>query len=174
MSFEWRRLHLSNMFRSLPKNRRTDVIIISSLLREHKDYRNSTIEKQESIEFIIESSCFENRGLHNINISLVKNILFREESRNIVVPKLLNGDILPENLYKTSISDFTNSHNNIIEELKVRLSKQIVYKTSSFYKCPKCRLKNAKIREEQRRGLDEGSTIIATCLTDGCGHEWLP
>ena len=170
--FPYRRVHYGNKFNSLSKERKIDVIIISSLLREHKDYRNVSIEEQEKIEYSIESSCHEEKNKYNVSISLIKGMLSNEKCRNILVPKLLSGEILPNNLLKLKLSDITNSHIKVYEEFNNRQNAQLVQKSSSLYKCKKCGLRNTVLREEQRRCQDECATIIITCLTDGCGYEW--
>ena len=65
-----------------------------------------------------------------------------------------------------------NPHINMhyIMEIEHRNKQEIKVKFSVMYKCNKCGEKKTSFKEVQTRSMDEGGTIIVTCLN--CGNEW--
>jgi len=59
----------------------------------------------------------------------------------------------------------------IIRNLKARKEQKLTYKTTSLYKCPKCKKNECMIRMVQLRSLDEGENISLRCVY--CHHAWV-
>jgi DNA-directed RNA polymerase subunit M/transcription elongation factor TFIIS len=58
------------------------------------------------------------------------------------------------------------------DEIKKREAQKYSEKYSTMYTCFKCKGKKTKEQEVQKRSLDEGGTLIVTCLI--CGNRWSP
>lgn len=58
------------------------------------------------------------------------------------------------------------------DEIKHRENQKYSEKFSTMHTCAKCKGKKTKEQEVQKRSLDEGGTLIVTCLN--CGNRWSP
>lgn len=122
---------------------------------------------------------------HCVNFELLIN-MDPESSINIKFPKntyekgsyLLNkiSEMSPESCQEIagwSSADLNPEVNRSIrEEQNERRQQKVEEKESTAYTCKRCKGKRTHFRKVQTRSLDEGYTIIFTCLEPGCGYDW--
>ncbi len=84
---------------------------------------------------------------------------------------LFEGSIDPVGISKLDNKDLSPHHNmKLLEELNIRLNQKVTLKTSTLYRCRQCGRKETTVRSAQMRSLDEGETIIISCVF--CGYKW--
>ncbi len=174
-------------------NRRLIILLIASLLEEHKDFKQKDREEQDQIIIDIELSCYtstikkSNELLIYINWEntkftylyqlfcnkITKNIDTNSEvNDNYLINKIINNEIDIKNIAELTSDELCPvKANNIKQNLILRNQQKLNYKTSTLYSCKNCKKRNVTVKEIQMRSLDEGSNLSLTCLF--CGYHWV-
>lgn len=170
--------------------RRGYLILIASLIEEYiiegeiNDYENLIVE--------IEKSCYNNaveiaeyelltpdfslsafEHLYRTRIMrITKNLDINSEvGDEHLALGLINGTIDPTSVSKLDNKDLSPIHNEkIISELATRMNQGLTLKTSTLYKCRQCKRNETTVRSAQMRSLDEGETLIISCVY--CHYKW--
>ena len=58
----------------------------------------------------------------------------------------------------------------LLKEVELREQQKINVKYSTRYQCHNCGERKVQMKEEQTRSIDEGGTLLLTCVA--CGHNW--
>lgn len=82
-----------------------------------------------------------------------------------VIPKILDGTILPANL-GTMTSKELCPQATILErnEIAKRIEQKVQRKESNLFRCPHCTVRKCVYQEVQRRSLDEAPDYLCLCL----------
>lgn len=170
--------------------RRGYLLLIASLLSEY--LIDNDINDHVSMIIAIEQSCFLDASETADNELLPKDFacpaferLYRTRVMRItknldinsevgdehLATGLLEGTIDPTTVSKLENKDLSPLHNDkLLEALSTRLNQTVTVKTSTLYRCRQCGRKETTVRSAQMRALDEGETIIITCVF--CGYRW--
>ena len=83
----------------------------------------------------------------------------------ILIEKIINGSILPENIGNINIKLIcSKAYEEEKKILDVRLSQKIDLKTSVLFRCPHCKARKCNYTVVQRRSLDEAPDYDCVCL----------
>lgn len=174
--------------------RRSYLILIGNLLQEHMV--DQDISEKMDLVIDIEQSCYDdaittaNQELLTASFDNVQfTYLYRTKISRITkrldvdsevghsfededfARKLLSGELHAKTISLRSnyeLSPHRNKH--LIEELDTRMTVKGFQRTSSLYRCPKCRHNETTVRSQQMRSLDESETLVITCTF--CSHKW--
>lgn len=172
--------------------RRAYLLLIASLIEPH--LIDKDINEYLDVIMNIELSCY----LHAIEIAdyelllpdfsnnqfeqlyrtritrITKNLDIQSEvGDDYLITAIIDGKIDVANISKLSPEELSPSKNEkLIEELTARRTQKISVKVSTMYKCPQrgCGKNETTVRSAQMRSLDEGETLIITCIF--CSHKW--
>lgn len=172
--------------------RRAYLLLIASLIEPH--LIDQDINNYLETIMSIERSCY----LHAIEIAdyelllpdftnvqfeqlyrtritrITKNLdIHSEVGDDYLVSAIIDGAIDIPLISKLSPEELSPSKNaKLIEELTARRTQKISVKVSTMYKCPQrgCGKNETTVRSAQMRSLDEGETLIITCIF--CSHKW--
>lgn len=177
------------------KIRRSYLILLSSLFNEMLAYYNFPYRSFKLTDDIlrIERSCYLHtleeadryliikdwnhsifEDLYRSKITrITKNLDHRSEVRDAhLFFLILNKNIDIDRIsYLKSEELSPKSSEIIIRNLNARKEQKLTYKTTSLYKCPKCKKNECMIRMVQLRSLDEGENISLRCVY--CHHTWV-
>lgn len=175
------------------KERRLILILIASILQKHDLFKNKSKEKQNNIIIDIELSCYnscikqsndlliyinwENRKfiyLYQLFCNkITKNLDSESEvGESYLINKVISEDIDIKNIAEMSSDKLCpNKSENIKQNLILRNSQKLNYKTSTLYTCRNCNKSKTRIQEYQGRSLDEGTNLSCTCSF--CGFHWV-
>ena len=175
------------------KERRLILLLIASILQKNKDFKNKSREIQDTIIIDIELSCYNscikqsNKLLIYINWKNTKfNYLYQlycnkitknldsdsEVGENYLIDKVVNGEIDLKNIADmTSDKLCPTKSENIKQNLILRNSQKLNYKTSTLYTCRNCGKKEVIIRMVQIKSCDEGQSIGLKCVF--CAYNWV-
>jgi DNA-directed RNA polymerase subunit M/transcription elongation factor TFIIS len=154
-------------FATMPQKQKEEIVskIESGCLRHahEKAMENDTIVNWENDSFadIYHSICF--RITTNLDPELVHNEAFCH--------RILSGEIPYDSLSKLSSQEiFPEQYKDVME--KMNKSKQVstAVKTSSLYRCGRCKENKCIIESVINRSIDEGASIKVTCAN--CGMWW--
>ena len=175
------------------KERRLILLLIASILQKNNIFKNQNREIQDNTIIDIELSCFNscikqsNKLLIYINWENPKfNYLYQlfcnkitknldsesEVGENYLINKVVNGEINIKN-----IADMTSDKlcpaksENIKQNLILRNSQKLNYKTSTLYTCRNCKKKEVIIKHIQVKSLDEGFSTSLRCVF--CNFNWM-
>lgn len=175
--------------------RRSKAIIIMCCLRTHKVFKEMPEERQMDIVKRIERSCYNNTceiigqqglAMNWMNAMFVKlyditcykiqtNLELSEidDFSTILVHNICNNVIDPRKLAFMSSHELQPGRaNNLHKVIEERKQQKIKKKISTQHKCRICGNRKTTEQEVQARSLDEGSTLIITCETEGCCNKW--
>lgn len=174
--------------------RRSYLILIGNLLQEHMIDDDISVNMDTVID--IEKSCYDDAvasATQELLVASFENLhftyLYRTKISRITKRldidsevghsledgdfafRLLNGHLNPKTISLLSnyeLSPHRNKH--LIDELDTRMTIKGFQRTSSLYRCPKCRHNETTVRSQQMRSLDESETLVITCTF--CSHKW--
>jgi len=174
-------------------NRRLIILLIASLLEEHKDFKKKDKNIQDEIIINIELSCYNTTvkksnelliyiSWNNTKFTYLYQLFCNKITKNIDINSEVNDNYLVNKIINDEINILTIAElhsdelcpiksNNIKQNLKLRNSQKLNYKTSTLYSCRNCKKRKVQIREYQGRSLDEGSNLSLTCVF--CNFHWL-
>lgn len=105
---------------------------------------------------------------------ITKNLDIQSEvGDDYLVTAIIDGKIDIPSISKLLPEELSPSKNSkLIEELTARRTQKISIKVSTMYRCPQkgCGKNETTVRSAQMRSLDEGETLIITCIF--CSHKW--
>lgn len=156
-------------FAKLDKNKRNHII--NELER---GCNNSTIKTATKDK--VKPRWWTNEYYCNIYSSKIYQLTFN------IDPDLVDSDYLFNLIIndKVKLSDVADMHSNemcpeksadIIKEMNDRLHEKIQAKTTTRYKCPKCKKRETQVQEKQLRSFDEGTNMSLTCMH--CNYHWV-
>lgn len=175
------------------KERRSIILLIASILENHINFKNISKDKQDNIIITIEKSCYNttidksNELLIYINWDnskftylyqlfcnkITKNLDSESEVNNsYLINAIINDEIDLKNIANLPSDKLCPEKSDIIKQnLTMRKSQKLNYKTSSLYTCRNCGKKSVTIREYISRSLDEATSLSLTCVF--CGYGWV-
>lgn len=172
--------------------RRAYLLLIANLIEDHLIDQN--INSYCDTIIGIEQSCYRHaveiadyelllpdfsipqfEQLYRTRITrITKNLdIHSEVGDDYLVSAILNGSVDIPTISKLSPEELSPSRNiKLIEELTARRTQKISVKVSTMYRCPQkgCGKNETTVRSAQMRSLDEGETLIITCIF--CSHKW--
>lgn len=172
--------------------RRAYLLLIAALIEPHlmdqdiNNYCNTIIGIEQSCyshaveiadyELLLPdfgSAAFEQ--LYRTRITrITKNLDIQSEvGDDYLVTAIIDGNIDIPSISKLLPEELSPSKNvKLIEELNARRTQKISVKVSTMYRCPQkgCGKNETTVRSAQMRSLDEGETLIITCIF--CSHKW--
>lgn len=174
--------------------RRKTILMFASILEEIPKFKNMPLSEQEEMLVTIEKSCFDKAVSKckesaiyvdwvNEKFSYMYCLTVSRVSKNIdagsevgdsyLIDKLMSKQIKSEEVAMLSSADLVDpaSIQEINEKLDKRRSSKIFEKTSSMYPCRNCKGRNCTVRTQQMRSIDEGFSIIVSCVT--CGYRFI-
>lgn len=179
--------------KSYCKERMSIILLIASILQKNKEFKNKNRNEQNDIIINIELSCY-NSCIKQSNELLIyidwKNSKFKylyqllcnkitknldnesEVGESYLINKVINGEIDINNIADMSSDNLCPTKSeNIKQNLILRNSQKLNYKTSTLYTCKNCGKKEVIIRMVQIKSLDEGQNISLKCVF--CNYNWM-
>ena len=175
---------------SYNKLRRGYLLLVASLIEEY--LTDDTINDYQDMIIKVEKSCYDHaveiaeyelllpdfdipsfEHLYRTRIMrITKNLDINSEVKDEhLAVGLISGIVDPATVSKLDNKDLSPMHNEkLLEELSTRLNQTITLKTSTLYKCRQCNRNHTTVRSAQMRSLDEGETLIITCVW--CHYKW--
>lgn len=175
------------------KDRRVILLLIASILQKNVIFKDKPKKIQNDIIINIELSCYNscikqsNKLLIYINWDNPKFVYLYQlfcnkitknlDSESEVGESYLIDKVVNENIDIKNIADMTSDNlcptksENIKQNLILRNSQKLNYKTSTLYTCRNCGKNKTRIQEYQGRSLDEGTNLSCTC--NFCGFHWV-
>jgi DNA-directed RNA polymerase subunit M/transcription elongation factor TFIIS len=172
--------------------RRAYLLLIAALIEPHlidqdiNDYRDTIITIEQSCylqaveiadyELLLpDFSIIQFEQLYRTRITrITKNLDIQSEvGDDYLVTAIIDGKIDIPSISKLLPEELSPSKNRkMIEELTARRTQKISIKVSTMYRCPQkgCGKNETTVRSAQMRSLDEGETLIITCIF--CSHKW--
>lgn len=177
------------------KSRNKIITLFLDLLKNSHDYFINHNEKTNEIVKKIENSCYE--AVLKDNFQILNNFDTDEDYNmfielysircgiiyNIIDPNsdisksnnlLIINDIIDEKInideigYKSEKELCPQSFKKEMDEINLRTEQVLESKSSSIFKCPKCKERKVSYKEVQLRSIDEAPDYICTCLH--CKH----
>lgn len=170
--------------------RRGYLLLIASLIEEY--LIDGCVNDHRDMIVAIEKSCYDHAVeiaeyellLPDFSLStfehlyrtrvmrITKNLDINSEVKDEhLATGLLAGIVDPTTISKLDNKDLSPIHNEkLLEELSTRLNQTVTLKTSTLYKCRQCNRNHTTVRSAQMRSLDEGETLIITCVW--CHYKW--
>jgi DNA-directed RNA polymerase subunit M/transcription elongation factor TFIIS len=173
------------------QQRRVSIINMNDTLQKYEQFAELDDERSLNILRGLESGCYSRAkakakecnisvdwysdGFADIYITFcakIMNLFYEKDDMSIsAMNRLLSGDIAPELLSNMRITDICpEQHSKFLESLNERFNVQVIEKSSSLYRCKKCKKNQCKIERMYDRALDEGQSIKITCLF--CKYSW--
>ena len=176
--------------------RRSRVMLILCCLESNEQFKSLSRDIKLCIVRRIERSCYNKtcefisqqgqalnwENIHFVNyynitaLRIQKNIECGEHNSDLInlicqfedkpSNQINNIAYMASNELQPSISE--SIYNIISERRKQKIQKKI----STQHKCFSCGFSRTTEIEIQSRSLDEGSTLIVTCETEGCSNRW--
>lgn len=175
------------------KDRRTIILLIASILEKNETFKNILKSKQDNIILSIEKSCYNatikksNELLIYINWEnskftymyqlfcnkITKNLDSDSEVNNAyLINAIINDEIDLKNIAELPSDKLCPEKSDIIKQnLIMRNSQKLNYKTSSLYTCRNCGKKSVTIKTMQLKSLDEGENLSLVCQF--CSYNWV-
>ncbi len=175
------------------KHRRNKLIQFMNILSPYEEFINLSLYDKNQLIKKIEASCLneaieiankEKSIINSWNSELFIELYFDicyKISANLGKCYLVNNEFLHKELFSGNI-DYKKLANMNSQELfpeknkdildKINSSKSItqVIKTSSLYRCHRCKENKCIIENRYNRSLDEGVNLEITCLN--CHNKW--
>lgn len=175
------------------KERRLILLLIASILQKNKEFKDKSRVYQDNIIINIELSCFNSCIKHSNELliyvdwknpkfnylyqlfcnKITKNLDIESEVKEkYLINKIINGDIDIKNIADMPSDKLCPAKSeNIKQNLILRNSQKLNYKTSTLYTCRNCGKKEVIIRHIQTRSLDEGQSCSLRCCF--CNFNWM-
>jgi DNA-directed RNA polymerase subunit M/transcription elongation factor TFIIS len=178
------------------KERLNIILMIAGIFEKNKDFKNKIKKIQDKIIIDIEESCYNATikkateemiyiNWENYKFSYSYQLCHNKITKNLDIDSEVNSSYLINAIVNDiiNISDLSNiaewtsdklcpEKSNIIKQnLLLRNSQKLNYKTSSLYTCKNCKKRSVAIKEYQGRSLDEGTNLSLTCLF--CNYNWV-
>ena len=178
------------------KERLNIILMIAGIFEKNKDFKNKMKKIQDKIIIGIEESCYNATikkateemiyiNWDNYKFSYSYQLSHNKITKNLDIDSEVNSSYLIDTIINDtiSISDIHNiaewksdklcpEKSDIIKQnLIMRNSQKLNYKTSSLYTCRNCKKRSVTIKEYQGRSLDEGTNLSLTCLF--CNFNWI-
>lgn len=175
------------------KERLNIILMIAGIFEKNKDFKNKIKKIQDKIIIGIEESCYNatikkaNEEMIYINwenykFSYSYQLCHNKITKNLDIDSEVNSSYLIDTIINNTIdiSDIAEwksdklcpEKSDIIKQnLIMRNSQKLNYKTSSLYTCRNCKKRSVTIKEYQGRSLDEGTNLSLTCLF--CNYNWI-
>jgi len=175
------------------KERRTIILLIASILEKNENFKAIEKATQDYIILNIEKSCYNstikksNELLIYINWDnskftymyqlfcnkITKNLDSDSEVNNsYLIDAIINDDIDLKNIAELPSDKLCPEKSDIIKQnLIMRNSQKLNYKTSGLYQCKNCGKRLVTIKPVQLRSLDEGQNLSLTCTF--CSFNWV-
>jgi len=172
--------------------RRAKLIMLSSVLKEHDVMLHMSINDRFELVEKIERGCFNYTITHTTEQNIPtswKNDIFKDVynstcakiyanlsttnnvNNDYLLPCILENKINCNDLPKlTSQQLFPDKYKDVIVKLETSKNVQWTVKTSSMYRCRRCKKNECTIENRYNRSLDEGVNLTITCVA--CGNEW--
>lgn len=172
--------------------RRAKLITFGTCLNEYEAFVVLPYKEKISLIKQIERSCFnytidkshENNIMTSWEVDLFRDLyhsICYKISSNLeryglvcnpaLSNQILRGDISIENLPKlTSQEMFPQKYVEIMKRFNACKTVEQTTKTSTMYRCGKCKTNKCTIENVYNRSLDEGVSLRVTCTN--CGHSW--
>ena len=170
------------------KERLNIILMIAGIFEKNKDFKNKMKKIQDKIIIGIEESCYNATikkateemiyiNWDNYKFSYSYQLCHNKITKNLDIDSEVNSSYLIDTIINDTIS-MSDIHNiaewksDIIKQnLIMRNSQKLNYKTSSLYTCRNCKKRSVTIKEYQGRSLDEGTNLSLTCLF--CNFNWI-
>ena len=178
------------------KERLNIILMIAGIFEKNKDFKNKMKKIQDKIIIGIEESCYNATikkateemiyiNWDNYKFSYSYQLCHNKITKNLDIDSEVNSSYLIYTIINDTIS-MSDIHNiaewksdklcpeksDIIKQnLIMRNSQKLNYKTSSLYTCRNCKKRSVTIKEYQGRSLDEGTNLSLTCLF--CNFNWI-
>lgn len=175
------------------KERRLILLLIANILQKNKEFKKKSREDQDNIIINIELSCYNSCIKHSNELliyinwenskftylyqlycnKITKNLDNESEvGEKYLINKLVNGDIDIKNIAEMSSDKLCPTKSeNIKQNLILRNSQKLNYKTSTLYTCRNCGKKDVIIKHIQVKSLDEGFSTSLLC--NFCNFNWM-
>jgi DNA-directed RNA polymerase subunit M/transcription elongation factor TFIIS len=174
--------------------RRCKLILFGNILNQHNEFKEFSYAKKSNIIMKIEKSCFNSAnkkiGMSKFDIrrswdntkfvTLYHDICYKVSSgldKNVnmgsgqLLESIINGEINIDRIGFMDAEDlYPEQYKKYREKIYNKYNLQEEPKTSSLYRCRKCKKNNCTIRNRYNRSLDEGVNITITCVN--CGSSW--
>jgi DNA-directed RNA polymerase subunit M/transcription elongation factor TFIIS len=173
-------------------HRRLKIILISEILGQLQEFRDKEYKEKVSIICSIEQGCYDeacrqvtdldldidwdNPMLYSAYNYIVGNLLQNIDPNSMInsrylLDKIMSGTIDLTQLGHMSSEDLcpeksAEIRNRIAERSDVKVST----KSSTMYRCSKCKKNECTLERRHTRGLDEATNYRATCIF--CKHSW--
>ena len=182
-------LHSSCYTKKYTKLRHKKMILLNSLLNKYTIFAKLPRLLRTSIVKNLERSCYNSACTLADDNNIIKNwenTLF-VDSYTVILYKICVNinkkyikliEMLITNRGILTQQELTEEYMNptyniefhkVIDERK----RQFIKKKYSYqYKCSKCKQSKTTVQDVQLKAVDEGSTLLVECATNGCGHHW--
>lgn len=131
---------------------------------------NSSIDKATSPDYDIHP-CWTNERFVNIYHDICASIASHIDMSEIVVQRIMSSDIDTSQIGKMNIRILRpDLYATYMQTLDKYNGVDIKLKTTSLYRCGKCKQNQCMLQNVISRSIDEGTSVIAHCMF--CGNSW--
>jgi DNA-directed RNA polymerase subunit M/transcription elongation factor TFIIS len=175
--------------------RRSRAILLTCCLLTCKIFKKLSMTDQNRIVRKIERSCYnrtckfaegsgiptnwENQDFINYYNILTNKLQYNievdenDEKSSLLTTRICNNEIDIDLIaYMSSRELQPHKSEEIYDIINTRKQQRIETKTSTQHQCFKCGNWKTTEQEYQIRSLDEGSTILVQCESEGCSNKW--
>ncbi len=185
-------LHVKHYRAPYNINRRAKLSMFSSVLKQHNQILNYTVDKRFELVEKIEQAClnYTNEKAYDENIPLewtnelyvyIYSITCAKISSNLSTTNTVNNkyliqliinnpDIIPDLPRYSSLDLYPEKYSELINKIEISKSVTHTVKKSVLYTCRRCYKKECTYVNIQNKSLDEGNSIYVTCAN--CGLEF--
>lgn len=179
--------------KSYCKNRFNIILFIANICENNKKFKNLLKQKQDDIIINIEKSLYNTTikksneqmiyiNWENSNFTYQYQLLCNKITKNLdqnsevnssyLLDIIINNDIDLSNIAEWTSDKLCPEKSDIIKQnLLLRNSQKLNYKTSGLYTCKNCKKKLVTIKPVQIKALDEGQNMSLTCTF--CNYNWI-
>lgn len=170
--------------------RRAYLLLIASLIEDHlidkdvNEYYDAiigiemscylhAIEIAEYELLIPDFNCAQFEQLYRTRVTrITKNLDINSEvGDDYLVNKIIDRDIDISTISKLTPEELSPAKNTrLLEELNARRTQKMSVKVSTLYRCRQCGKNETTVRSVQMRSLDEGETLVISCIF--CSYKW--
>ena len=173
--------------------RRCKLLILSDIFKQFDEFNNMSFEEQTDLIKKIENSCYNATidELNNLNLPLdpssklfnnIYSYICTNLFQNIDPNSEINSTYLIKKIFDNEINidkiGYMNSEElcpektiELKQQLDKRASAKYSMKSSTMYRCSKCKKNECVLERMHTRGLDELTNYRATCIF--CKHTWV-
>lgn len=171
--------------------RRMKVLQLATVLSEYSEFLNYTSEQQTNLLIKLERACYnytidkvndlnimsswDDEMFCNIYHSICYKLTSNLEPSGLVgcttlITKIFNNED-PKKIITYKATDICpEKYKHIIQRIKTNQNISQTIKTSTLYKCGRCKENKCTIASIQNRSLDESNSILVTCVN--CGYQF--